>query len=700
MLNCRILPLVFILTLTPIIRGSTIPRSINDEPKNEKICRTEGCLLAAEIISSSMDTSVDPCDDFYKFACGGYIINNTIPAFNMKFNSFSNITDIITNQLKEIVEEESNETEIRPFRMVKQFYKDCLKADIITGSALKIIQKKVDLLGGWPQTNETLKINNATWISVLEQSRKIGFRSNYILSLYIDVSHKNATKKHIHIEKPYLRTKVYSLLGMRPDYSTNTYFKMMTNIAMKYKTPYATAIQELTPILQFEIELAKIYEPTFTKAERINNSIVVTVEEAQKRFPSIEWLKTINALLGSSISVEKNETIVIISPKLMDKLQKLLDQTPKKVIINYIIWRHIQESLHFYFIDNVQPKWKNCLAVIQTNLDAALSAMYIRRHFKNGTVKENILEMVQTIRKEQYNILSASDWIDNETRQAALEKAQAVTERVAYPDELLDDDILTRLYQNLNLEPNQYYDNILKISDFRMNLIFSSVREAVNKTDVLSYRYLFLANAFNVFEENSIEIPAVMLQGKFYSIDRPNYMNYGAVGFVIGHELSHAFDSNGHYYDKQGNYINWWQSEMEKKYADRIKCFVDQYNKFIVEDTGENVNGTHTLAENISDNEGVRTAYLAYKAWAREHGPEEKLPGLDYTPEQMFWISAANSWCAKYTFLYMIETLSKDVHAPDKIRILGAFANQEDFANDFKCAVNSTMNPLQKCTLW
>lgn len=106
------------------------------------------------------------------------------------------------------------------------------------------------------------------------------------------------------------------------------------------------------------------------------------------------------------------------------------------------------------------------------------------------------------------------------------------------------------------------------------------------------------------------------------------------------------------------------------------------------------------MAENISDNEGVRTAYLAYRAWTREHGAEEKLPGLDYTPEQMFWISAANSWCAKYTFLYMIETLSKDVHAPDKIRILGAFANQEDFANDFKCAVNSTMNPLQKCTLW
>lgn len=196
---------------------------------------------------------------------------------------------------------------------------------------------------------------------------------------------------------------------------------------------------------------------------------------------------------------------------------------------------------------------------------------------------------------------------------------------------------------------------------------------------------------------------------------------------------------------------------MEKKYAGRIKCFIDQYDQFIVEDTGERVswkllytyvqynvqfpplipqlfifcqffkhishsplsflspdkksyllirpvvfqvNGTHTLAENISDNEGIRTAYRAYKAWTREHGPEERLPGLDYTPEQLFWISAANSWCSKYTFLYMIETLSKDVHAPDKIRILGAFANQEDFATDFKCAANLTMNPLKKCSLW
>lgn len=201
---------------------------------------------------------------------------------------------------------------------------------------------------------------------------------------------------------------------------------------------------------------------------------------------------------------------------------------------------------------------------------------------------------------------------------------------------------------------------------------------------------------------NLLLIPGI-LQGMFFSNDRPHYMNYGGIGYVIGHEITHGFDDQGRLYDKSGNLRDWWHRETSAKFTERAQCVLNQYNNFVAdEETGLHVKGRNTMCENIADNGGVMLAYNAYTRWAINQGsPEPRLPGLqNYTPKQMFWISSANIWCSVYRTKTLRHNVLTGQHSPGRYRVIGSFQNQQHFANDFQCPPGSYMNPVKKCKVW
>lgn len=198
-------------------------------------------------------------------------------------------------------------------------------------------------------------------------------------------------------------------------------------------------------------------------------------------------------------------------------------------------------------------------------------------------------------------------------------------------------------------------------------------------------------------------VVAGILQGMFFSGDRPAYMNYGGAGYVIGHEMTHAFDNQGRLYDRAGNLRDWWRPETSGRFAERARCMVRQYGGFGAAD-GVRVNGLNTLGENIADNGGVALAYSAYRravGGPRGHRREPRLPGLhEYTGRQMFWINAANVWCSVYRAETLRHAALTGRHSPGRYRVIGAFQNQRHFAADFRCPVGSFMNPADKCRVW
>ena len=177
-------------------------------------------------------------------------------------------------------------------------------------------------------------------------------------------------------------------------------------------------------------------------------------------------------------------------------------------------------------------------------------------------------------------------------------------------------------------------------------------------------------------------------------------MNYGAIGSIIGHEITHGFDDQGKQFNENGNLVDWWEKPTTEAYLEKAQCMIDQYGNFTEPTTELKLNGINTQGENIADNGGIKLSYFAYQKHAKVHGVEKKLPGLNYSTNQLFWISSAQTWCSKFRAEAMKKRILTGVHSPNQFRVLGTFANMKEFSNDFKCPDNSKMNPEKKCEVW
>jgi predicted metalloendopeptidase len=348
------------------------------------------------------------------------------------------------------------------------------------------------------------------------------------------------------------------------------------------------------------------------------------------------------------------------------------------------------------------PRWRKCVGAASGSLANAVGSLYVTKYF-NEDSKTEALMMVSEIRRQFERLLDEVEWMDEDTKRQARVKAQGMVEHIGYPSELLEMSKLEDLYYGLELSPNAYLGNALNMTVFGTNYAFSKLREKVNKTDWVRHGRPAVVNAFYSPLENSIQFPAGILQGIFFSSDRPKYMNYGAIGWVIGHEITHGFDDQGRQFDEEGNLVDWWHPETKKRYLKKAQCIISQYGNYTIKALDNmQLNGINTQGENIADNGGIKEAYRAYNSWVSRHGAEPRLPGVNYTPRQLFWVSAANVWCAKYRPKALKLRVLTGVHSPDQFRVQGPFSNMDDFSRDFNCPVGSNMNPPKenKCQVW
>ncbi|KAF4525127.1 hypothetical protein B566_EDAN005069 [Ephemera danica] len=688
----------------------------NSSPSNADLCLTPGCVQSAASVLTNMDSNIKPCDDFYGFACGTFLRETLIPDDKTSVNGFNVINDRLQEQLRVAVEQPIKDDEPRPFKMVKYLYKACMNKSIIEERGLQPAKEILKKLGGWPVLEgREWDVGAFSWLQSVYKFREAGFSVDYFLDFSITTDLKNSTKRVIDLDQASLGlSREYLVKGM-DDKVVKAYYSYMVDLAVIFGAERTTAENELKESLMFEMKLANISLPMEQRRNATKLYNPMTLPELQKAYPSVPWTEYFTKLLPESVPVMHDELVIVNVPEFLSSLENLLSNTEKRVQANYAMWR-VAGAMVSYLTDDVrkrqlkyytalsgkterEARWKECVDIVSGSLSISTGALYVRKYFKEEA-KKNALDMVEDIRAEFMKILKELEWMDDSTRKNALDKAAAMATHIAYPDELADDKKIAEFYKDLEISPDLYLESVLNMTMFGTDYSFARLRQAVNKTDWITHGRPAVVNAFYSSIENSIQFPAGILQGVFFSNDRPRYMNYGAIGFVIGHEITHGFDDQGRQFDKDGNLVEWWDPKTREHYLKRAQCIIEQYGNYTVEEVGLNVNGINTQGENIADNGGIKEAYRAYNSWVERNGAEGLLPGLPYTQRQMFWLSAANVWCSKYRPETMKLRIMTGFHSPGQFRVNGPLSNMDEFAKDFNCPVGSKMNPVNKCSVW
>ncbi|XP_072033755.1 endothelin-converting enzyme 2-like isoform X3 [Amphiura filiformis] len=681
------------------------------------VCLTEACVIISSNVLSSMDKSIDPCDNFHQYSCGGWYKNNMIPDGRTKWNTFLSLYSENQYVLKNILEGELNTTSTAE-QKAQDYYFSCLDEDeIIEELRARPLLDLIDTLGGWNVTGSF----NISKYDFNDTMRKMEawYVEQPFFTIFITADEKNSSRNELQIVEGslLLPDSSYFLNVSDDDPILTAYYKYMVSVAKLLGAEEKEAERQMYNILEFAKVVANVTKSSGDSLtmDPVDTYNLKTIDDLNDIMPAIDWVPYFKFLFkDSGVEIRDDEPINVFNPTYLTAMSELIMRTDPTLLHSYMLWYVIQSNT-IYLSEDFQrverelqkamdgrvktvAKWRFCIEDLDESMGFALGAIFVKETFQ-GSSKIQAREMVEEIRSAFKNNLPDLDWMDDETRLAAKDKANAILDMIGFPEYILDTDRLDASYSLLLINKTQYFQNIIRIAKFTQDQELTMLRQKSQRQRWDPDMTPTSVNAYYSPPKNEIVFPAGILQAPFYDKRYPRSLNFGGIGVVVGHEITHAFDDSGREYDKYGNLRQWWNNDTIANFNEQIQCMVDQYSKFEVH--GERVNGEYTLGENIADNGGLKSAYRAYNDWIKHHGEEQPLPGIGLTHRQLFFVGFAQVWCNVEEDIEEARAqVMWGVHPPALVRVLGPLANNEDFAEQFNCPVGSPMNPKDKCEVW
>ncbi|XP_071509255.1 endothelin-converting enzyme homolog [Diadema antillarum] len=683
--------------------------------RKQEFCLTEACVTVASSILMSMDKSVDPCDDFYEYSCGAWSKHNPLPDGNTRWSTFGLLWQENRLVLKNVLESELNTTSSAELK-AQDFFISCMDEDNIIEKlgAKPLLDIIANQLGGW---NVTGTFNASTYnfnhtVKVLESL----YSEQPFFSLFIGSDDKNSSRNILQIARSglLLPDSSYLVNKTEDDPVLSAYIKYMVKVATLIGADEGEATRQMKAVLEFGQMIANISvrddSPDDSDPEMLYH--LKTIEELQTLMPALDWLGYLQYLFnGTDVLITKDEPIVVYAPQFLQDMSDLILSSDPIIVHNYMIWRLVTSLLNLLSAEfrqaehdfdrvlsgkrDVSAKWRFCVSDTDASIGFALGALFVKHAFE-GHSKAKANEMVDEVKGAFKRNLPDLPWMDEETRVAAKQKANAIIDLIGFPDYILDSEKLDASYAELEINSSEYFMNNIRVLQFLVKKHLQQLRRTVDRGQWEMTPPQ--VNAYYAPQKNEIVFPAGILQAPFYDKDYPKSLNFGGMGVVMGHEITHAFDDAGREYDKNGNLHRWWNNDTIKRFNRQTECMVEQYSGYDV--LGSKVSGRRTLGENIADNGGLKSAYHAYIQWIEEHGEELLLPALGLSHRQLFFVGFAQVWCSTSTPEDAKLQLLTDEHTPPKYRVIGTLSNSYEFAEMFNCPLGSHMNPRDKCEVW
>jgi len=638
-----------------------------------------------------VDSAVDPCTDFYKYACGVWLEKNPIPGDQAEWGRFTELAERNLTILRDILDHAAargakgtpNE------QLIGTFYAACMD------------EKSINEKGFEPLRPELAKIQAIhdlpSLTAEIGRLQRMGVDAVFGTSSGQDF--KDATKVIAQIdqgglglpERDYYFKTDQASVDIRKKYVDH-----MQKIFELLGEPAEKAADDAQTVMRIETALAKDSQDITSRRDPATQYHPMTRDEVRSLAPAFEW-NEFYPVVGI-----RQEKINVVAPDFFKGFGKLLNRLSYDDWKTYLTWHAVSASAHLLsqpFVDEnfrfaqaltgqkeQRPRWKRCVAYADAALGEALGQAYVDRTF-GVEGKERTLTMVRNIENAMEQDIASVEWMSPETKKRATEKLHAVANKIGYPDKWRD-------YSTVRVLGGDLLGNTLRADEFEFDRQMGKIGKPVDKSEWQMTPPT--VNAYYDPQMNNINFPAGILQPPFYDARLDDAVNYGAVGAVIGHELTHGFDDQGRQFDAAGNFTDWWAKEDGKSYEERGKCIEDEYGGFVA--TGDvKINGKLTEGENIADNGGLRIAYMALTNLMAG----KKLSAIGgFTPEQRFFLGFAQVWCENSTTELKRLAAQVDPHSMPDYRVNGTVTNMPEFAKAFACKVGQPMAPKKNCRVW
>jgi putative endopeptidase len=646
---------------------------------------------------ANLDRSVSPCEDFFHFAAGGWIKNNPIPPAYSRWGSFAILRNNNEDVLHAILEEASKDktaTAGSNWQKVGDFYASCMDEGQIESAGLKPLEAEFERIA------EVKDI--VTLQAEIARLQRTGV--NAVFGFGSEPDFKNSAQM--------IATVGQGGLGLPDrDYYTreedkdkklrDAYLQHVTNMFKLLGDDSATAAAEAKTVMSTETLLAdaSMHRVDLRDPDKVYHKMPVA--KLHELAPNVSWDSFFQEV-GAPAVTEIN----VGQPDFFRAVNAALTSVPLADWKIYMRWhlihsvapalsaKFVEENFSFYGRTlegqkEMLPRWRRCVEATDRQLGEALGQVYVQRAFP-PEAKGRALAMVKNLMAALHDDLSTLDWMGAATREQALKKLAAIQLKIGYPDKWRD-------YSRFRVDRGPYVENVRRGNDFENAYDVGKIGKPMDRGEWNMTPPT--VNAYYNPLRNEIVFPAGILQPPFYDPNRDDAINYGAIGAVIGHELTHGFDDQGSKFDAQGNLKNWWTDEDFKKFQARGDCIVKQFDSFVVE-PGLNENGKLVEGESIADLGGLTIAYNALQKTLEGNPAPGAIDG--FTREQRFFLGWAQVWEGSTRPERMRVIVNTDPHPVDWFRVNGPMSNIPAFAKAFGCNANSAMvrSEAQRCRIW